>query len=88
MKIIVFIAALFIVMYVSAQNDNQYEFSQACISWGRGALTSGMDISVELSNNKHLIRLTGNTERGYLDYGFKWGNFTPEISFGYFKNIP
>jgi hypothetical protein len=47
-----------------------------------------MDASVELNNAKSLIRITGSTERAYLDYGFKWGSFTPEISFGYFKNIP
>ncbi len=73
----------------SQNNEDKLKFSEMTANIGKGAFTSGLDITLKFKAEKGFLEITGNHERGYMVYCRKFPlSIRAGISGGFFKNMP
>jgi hypothetical protein len=67
-----------------------YEFSRANFGSGKGALTSGLDLTAIFKNGLRTLEITGNSDRAYIQHFWDVADTTlsAAASLGIFKNTP
>lgn len=82
------LALLFLVVsFVFAQDG--FKLSEITSNIGKGAFTSGFDITLKFKGQGDLLGITGNHQRGYAIY--LWDlpfSLNAGVSGGFFKNMP
>jgi hypothetical protein len=73
--------------FLSAQE--RMKFSELTANIGKGAFTSGFDITLKFEAEKRLLEITGNHERGYMVHLWKLPmSVKAGVSGGIFNNMP
>lgn len=86
-QIICLILFLGVVSFLSAQNG--MKLSELTANIGKGAFTSGFDITLRFKTQRRFLEITGNHERGYMAHLWKLPlSVKAGISGGVFKNMP
>ena len=80
----VIIMVLLVVISVSAQ----YKMTSISATIGKGALSSGYDISLGFSNGDNTFQVTGNHTRVFGTFSWDLSPFTVSASGGFFQNAP
>ncbi|MCX6815312.1 MAG: hypothetical protein NT120_00480 [Candidatus Aenigmarchaeota archaeon] len=76
-------------MFTAAAFGQDFKMSQIVVSSGEGALTSGLDVYVEMRDTTFWkFSLQANSERAYFMYGYDTPYFTLYASGGVFRNTP
>jgi hypothetical protein len=91
MKSKMFSGLLMTVLLSSLAQAQSFELTNASISWGKGALTSGLDVTVDFtkSDSSQFFIINGNNERSNMNYGWNvTKSFAPVVSLGMFRNVP
>ena len=86
MKNLFVIFVFFICLPVIAQDDLELKTVKTFI--GKGALSSGYDISIYFANSENGFQITGNHTRVYATYSWQVSYFTVLATGGFFKNAP
>ncbi len=88
MKIFFATLALFSVLCAQAEERDSLKLESVSISIGKGALTSGYDVSINFRSSVNGLQVTGNHSRTYVVYRWYIPVLTIGASGGFFKNAP
>ncbi|MFA6365281.1 MAG: hypothetical protein WCW78_02680 [Candidatus Paceibacterota bacterium] len=71
-----------------AQQQDELQLKSIATSIGKGALSSGYDISINFGNESNGLQVTGNHTRVYAAYRWQMPYITLGATGGFFKNAP
>jgi hypothetical protein len=70
-------------------SKKEIRLSSAYLTYGRGVLCTGADMTLDFAWNKNrILYLKGNNDRALVNVGKSFGNFKAILSFGVYKNVP
>jgi len=70
-------------------SKKEIRLSSAYLTYGRGVLSSGTDMTLDFACNKgRILFLKANNDRALINVGKSFGNFKAILSMGVYKNVP